>query len=59
MEGAWGLDRDLLARLAKRPEIIEHLAAENAYTDAMLAHVKPLQDKLAAEMRARIKEDDS
>jgi oligopeptidase B len=44
---------------AKRPEIIEHLAAENAYTDARLAHVKPLQDKLVAEMRARIKEDDS
>src|SRR4029450_6454033 len=30
----------------KRPEIIAHLTAENAYTDAMLAHVKPLQDKL-------------
>ena len=44
---------------AKRPEIIEHLKAENAYTDAMLAHVKPLQDRLVAEMRARIKEDDS
>ncbi len=44
---------------AKRPEIIEHLTAENAYADAMLAHVKPLQDRLVAEMRARIKEDDS
>jgi len=44
---------------AKRPEIIEHLKAENAYTEAMLAHVKPLQDRLVAEMRARIKEDDS
>ncbi len=43
----------------KRPEIIEYLGAENAYTDAMLAHVRPLQDKLVAEMRARIKEDDS
>ena len=44
---------------SKRPEIIEHLNAENAYADAMLAHVKPLQDQLVTEMRARIKEDDS
>jgi oligopeptidase B len=44
---------------AKRQEIIEHLKEENAYTDAMLAHVKPLRDRLVAEMRARIKEDDS
>jgi oligopeptidase B len=44
---------------AKREEIIEHLNAENAYTSAKLAHVKPLQDKLVSEMRARIKEDDS
>ncbi len=44
---------------SKRPEIIEYLKAENAYTDAMLAHVQPLQARLVAEMRARIKEDDS
>ena len=44
---------------AKRPEIVEHLTAENAYADAMLAHVKPLQDRLVTEMRGRIKEDDS
>jgi oligopeptidase B len=43
----------------KRAEIIAHLAAENAYADAMLAHLRPLQDRLVAEMRARIKEDDS
>lgn len=44
---------------AKRPEIIQYLAAENAYAATMLARVKPLQDELIAEMRARIKEDDS
>lgn len=44
---------------SKRPEILEHLSAENAYTEAMQAHLKPLRDKLVAEMRARIKEDDS
>ena len=43
----------------KRPEIIEHLSAENAYTDAVLAPLKPLQDQLVTEMRSRIKEDDS
>jgi oligopeptidase B len=44
---------------AKRPDIVEYLSAENAYAATTLAHVKPLQDKLIAEMRARIKEDDS
>lgn len=44
---------------AKRSEIIEHLNAENAYTDAVLAPLKPLQEKLVTEMRSRIKEDDS
>src|SRR2546426_9155105 len=52
----WLRDDDLKA---KRPEIIEYLSAENAYAASALAHVKPLQDKLVAEMRARIKEDDS
>ncbi|HTN48059.1 MAG TPA: S9 family peptidase [Burkholderiaceae bacterium] len=44
---------------SKRHEIIEHLNAENAYTEAMLAPLAPLRGKLVAEMRARIKEDDS
>lgn len=44
---------------AKRPEIIEHLKAENAYTEAVMAPLEPLRQSLVAEMRARIKEDDS
>ena len=44
---------------AKRSEIIQYLEAENAYTAAMLAPLQPLQGKLLAEMRARIKDDDS
>ncbi|HRZ63145.1 MAG TPA: hypothetical protein P5163_21385, partial [Rubrivivax sp.] len=44
---------------AKRPEIIEHLKAENAYTEAAMAPLEPLRQALVAEMRARIKEDDS
>ena len=43
----------------KRADVMDYLRAENAYCDAMLAHTKPLQEKLVREMRARIKEDDS
>lgn len=42
-----------------RPDIAEHLKAENAYTDAMLGATKALQADLFAEMKGRIKEDDS
>lgn len=41
------------------PAIRAHLTAENAYTDAALGDTKPLQDILFAEMKGRIKEDDS
>jgi oligopeptidase B len=41
------------------PDIRAHLEAENAYTSAMLADTVPLQAALFAEMKARIKEDDS
>ena len=41
------------------PEALAYLAAENAYKDAMLAHVRPLEDRLYAEIVGRIKQDDS
>jgi len=41
------------------PEIRAYLEAENAYTAHMLADTKALQEKLFAEMKGRIKEDDS
>jgi oligopeptidase B len=40
-------------------EMLEYLAAENAYTDTMLAATKPLQEKIYAEIVARIKQDDA
>ncbi len=44
---------------AKRPEVMRYLEAENAYTDAVLAPLAGLQRQLVAEMRSRIREDDS
>jgi oligopeptidase B len=41
------------------PEIRTYLEAENAYTEAALADTDSLQQTLYAEMKARIKEDDS
>ncbi|MDR6431506.1 S9 family peptidase [Brucella pseudogrignonensis] len=41
------------------PEIREHLNAENAYQTALMQDTDALQKKLFAEMRGRIKEDDS
>jgi len=43
----------------ENPEMLAYLAAENAYKDAMLAHVKPFEDTLYGEIVARIKQDDS
>ncbi|KZD25041.1 S9 family peptidase [Tardiphaga robiniae] len=41
------------------PEIRTYLNAENAYTDSLLGGTSALQARLVAEMRGRIKEDDS
>ena len=40
------------------PELEAHLAAENAYTDAVLRPLKPLHDTLVGELRGRLLEDD-
>jgi oligopeptidase B len=40
-------------------DIRRYLEAENAYAESLLGHTAPLQKKLVAEMRGRIKEDDS
>ncbi len=42
----------------ENPEVIEYLNAENAYTDAVMAPTKPLQEALFNEMKGRVKEND-
>jgi oligopeptidase B len=41
------------------PEIRAFLESENAYAEAILGRARPLQERLFAEMKGRIKEDDS
>jgi oligopeptidase B len=41
------------------PEIRAYLEAENAHTDASMADTKALQETLFAEMKGRLKEDDT
>lgn len=41
------------------PDIRLYLEAENGYTESLLGHTAGLQKSLVAEMRGRIKEDDS
>ncbi|MEO8815314.1 MAG: S9 family peptidase, partial [Mycobacterium sp.] len=40
------------------PEVIAHLEAENTYTDAITAHLEPLQQKIFDEIKSRTKETD-
>jgi oligopeptidase B len=40
------------------PEVIAHLTAENAYTDAQTAHLAPLRERLFDEIRSRTQETD-
>lgn len=47
----WMNDRD-------NPEVIAHLEAENAYTNAVMKHTEPLQEKLFEEIKSKIKQDD-
>ncbi|MGA1391559.1 MAG: S9 family peptidase [Phycisphaerales bacterium] len=43
----------------KRDEVMEYLDAEQAYAEAMLERLAPLQATLSQEIRGRIKEDDA
>lgn len=62
-EYAWMRD-DNWQQVMRQPEVLRtdiraHLEAENAYTEAVLSHTKGAQKALYAELKARIKADDS
>ena len=40
------------------PEVLAYLEAENKYSDRLMAHTKPLEEKLFEEIKARIKQTD-
>jgi oligopeptidase B len=46
-------------REAKQPRTMQYLKAEAAYADEVMAPTKPLQKKLYAEIRSRVREDES
>jgi oligopeptidase B len=60
---AWLKDKDwqdvLRDPSVLNADIRHYLEAENDYTESLLGHTAPLQKTLVAEMRGRIKEDDS
>ena len=41
------------------PDVIAHLEAENEYTQAALAHLAPLREKLFEEIKSRVQETDA
>ena len=43
----------------ENPRVIEYIKSENAYTDAVMLPTKELQETLFAEIKGRIKQDDS
>jgi oligopeptidase B len=45
-------------RERENPEVLAHLQAENAYSEAWFEPLKPLREQLYAEMLGRIQEDD-
>lgn len=53
------VDNYFWMRDRENQEVIDHLNAENKYTEAVLAPTADLQQLLYKEMRGRIKEDDS
>ncbi|MBZ0101426.1 MAG: S9 family peptidase [Thermoanaerobaculia bacterium] len=51
-------DRWFWLRERENPEVLAHLAAENAYAEAMTAASRPLADQLYGELVGRLIEDD-
>lgn len=59
IHGDTRIDNYYWLREKENPAVIAHLEAENAYTQAMMAHTAVLQQQLYDEMVGRIQETDS
>ncbi|HEY7472325.1 MAG TPA: S9 family peptidase [Gemmatimonadota bacterium] len=59
LHGDVRIDEYYWLRERENPEVIAYLEAENAYTDAMTAHLAGLRESLFEEIKGRIKQDDS
>ncbi len=46
-------------RHRENPEVMKYLRAESDYVEEIMGHTRPLQERLYAEMKARIQETDS
>ena len=53
------VDNYFWLRDKENPEVIDYIKAENAYTEAEMAHTQALQEQLYKEMVRRIQETDS
>ena len=58
LHGERRVDEYFWLRNREDPEVIAYLEAENRYTEAVMRPTEPLQERLFAEMRGRIKETD-
>lgn len=59
IHGHTRIDEYYWLREKTNPDVLAHLEAENAYTQAMMAHTAVLQNQLYEEMVGRIQETDS
>ncbi|MFL5496699.1 MAG: S9 family peptidase [Gemmatimonadales bacterium] len=58
VHGEVRVDEYFWLRNRRDPEVIAYLEAENRYTEEVMRHTEPLQERLFREMRGRIKETD-
>ncbi len=58
LHGDVRIDDYFWLRERSHPEVIDYLQAENDYTEAVMQHTEPLQEKLFQELKGRIEETD-
>ncbi len=56
--GTTRVDQYYWLKERSNPEVIKYLEDENAYTQAVMAHTKPLQERLYEEMKGRVLQND-